>query len=157
MLKIKNSKKYFLFLLLTFFLASCFSVTYKDISSDPRYKDIIGTKYNTKVDLLVLGIVLHLKNKDHVDFYTITTLPGFSGPEVIYESSLKKGAILEVVGVEVCTMCLPDRMHYLVKIINDDHNYSANKVRIKSGTDNYSMDKETGVGMLNPVIYSRVE
>src|SRR4029078_4134315 len=78
-------------------IGTSYQARYADVSAAPKYADRVGQQCLVLKGLRAHGVALHLGNKvtDEVD---VTTLPGFSGPEITFTASVPKGTAMNVIG-----------------------------------------------------------
>jgi hypothetical protein len=68
-----------------------------------------------------------------VDIFTVTSPPGFSGPEVIHRQVLPAGTTFQVLGVRRCTNCpFEERVELLVRVLGTDE-YQGAPVKVNLG------------------------
>lgn len=93
------------FIFLCFGLSTC-KAEYDDVSSDEKFKPIIGMELETLRDLGVKEITTTSNNK--VDFIAVTETfrVEHKGPEVISTSVLKSSSKIKIVKVLKCKNCI---------------------------------------------------
>jgi hypothetical protein len=65
-----------------------------------------------------------------VDYYTLVSAPGFSGPEVVSKDPVPAGAVVKVVGVLRSKIPLMDRSVYLVEIADGPRRLAPIRVNV---------------------------
>ena len=66
-------------------------VTFEDASNDPRFSRLIGTDHQSTEELMIYGITVERYHAPILDHYTVTTLPGIGGREVLSQHRLAIG------------------------------------------------------------------
>jgi hypothetical protein len=103
--------------LLATLLSGCGMSEYKDVSAEPKYHDLIGQNLEAISDLRLHAVTLDRNYAKHVDTCVITTLPGFSGPEVIFQRPIPAGTEFQVLAVRECTNCpFEDRVDLVIRL-----------------------------------------
>ena len=101
-------------------LTSCGMSEYEDISSDPRYYPLVGQQLEATSDLYLHAVTLDRNYAKRVDTCTITTPPGFGGPELIHRHRLPVGSIFHILSVRRCTNCpFDERVEMVVRPQSD--------------------------------------
>lgn len=78
-------------------LGACSETTYKDVSSQPGYREIIGATYTVVGPVSAYGIRKH--SQAAIESISIIVPPGIEGPEVGLQMLIPLGSKLTVVGV----------------------------------------------------------
>lgn len=110
-------------------------VTFEDASNDPRFSPLIGTNYQSTEELMIYGITMERYYAPILDHYTVTTLPGIGGREVLSEHRLAIGTTCRIVRVLRCTDCYLDfrgRVEAVVEITSRQE-FTRAPVKIKIG------------------------
>lgn len=107
-------------------LGSC-NARYTDVSDEPGHGEWVGQRCVVRNGLRAHGFTLDLRKRDVTSGVEVTTLPGFSGPEVTFTTSVPKGTTLIVMSVRKCWNCPFDRISYGV-VIPDIPELTAHKV-----------------------------
>ena len=124
---------------------------YEDVSRDVQFSAMIGTTYKTLRQLRLHGVTLHKNYQERIDIYSITELPGFSGPEVVTSSILKAGSILKVRSILKCKNCLSDRLEIVVDILSEKLTPDV-QIRL----DDLSVLGSNKVRELSPILFMKV-
>ena len=96
-------------------LGGC-DATYRDISSDPTHKPLIGKVCEVVADLRAHGVTRTLEREKKTDYVSIWN-PGFTGPEMTFLVILPPSTRLQVLGAREWSNCPFDRMlEYQVKV-----------------------------------------
>jgi hypothetical protein len=88
-------------LLLMLSLCSCGPVEWEDVSSQKPHSEAIGKKFRLREDMLLLGISVKTPAGLPPDYFLLMRRPGIGGYEVVDRGELKKGTVVQVVGVLV--------------------------------------------------------
>jgi hypothetical protein len=102
------------------FLVGCSPVKYSDVSSDQKFKNLIGVEITTRKELLAFGVTFDANYKKNVDYVFILPIPGISGPEVVFKEVVAKGSTLKVEGVLEQNNLFGNRYLYKINILNTD-------------------------------------
>ena len=79
--------------------------TYKDVSSEPAYRSLIGREIYVPSELLLHTVSLDRNEAKRVGLCSVTPSPGFDGPEVISRHVLPAGTTFRIMSVRMCTNC----------------------------------------------------
>lgn len=104
-------------MLIVFLLISCSGCSpkkYQDVSLQNEYKNVIGTQFALKTDLLAVGVTFDANYKKVIDYVFIMEEPGTSGPQVVFSETLKKGNQFRIVGVLEDGGIFSDRIFYVL-------------------------------------------
>lgn len=146
----------FLFLLLIVLSVGC-TREEVDVSTDNEYSEVIDMKFKTLVDMKMHGITLDRNYKKNIDMYSITTYPGFSGPEVITKDFLIKNSIIKIISVKKCSNCLDDSRNFIIEILSSSkYRGSPVKLSFQSGNDSIVLKKDSKIKM-NPNFFLQVK
>ena len=107
-------------------VGSC-NARYTDVSNEPDHADWVGQRCVVRNGLKAQGFTLDLRKRDVTSAVVVTTLPGFSGPEVTFTTLVPKGTTLIVTSVRKCWNCPFDRISYGV-VIPDTPKLATHKV-----------------------------
>ena len=99
---------------------ACNPIEYKDISSEERFKNILGIEFQLLLPAIATGITVDPNYKPVVDSVFLVPKPGFSGPEVVFRKELPKGVKIKVVGVFSEGGVIFNQMFYRVDIVDID-------------------------------------
>jgi hypothetical protein len=111
-----NTRRAACLALSTALLSAC-DARYRDVSSEPAYRIVVGQTCTLVVDLRAHGVTKKIEREKKTDFVTIWN-PGFSGPERTFLEILKPGTQLKILAARQCTNCpFEDRLEYEVKVI----------------------------------------
>ena len=106
-------RKRFASLLCLGLMGGCIS-TYEDVSKTPEFSDRVGQICTISIPLIAHGISKELGSAKKTDYFSITSRPGFNGPEVTSRETVPAGSTLTIVGAKRCTNCLRTDVKYLV-------------------------------------------
>ncbi len=98
-------------------------VDFDDISSNPKYVNIISQSYKTKIMLRVHGVNMDPVIGKDIHEYLVTPIPGIGGREIITKDSLNIGSVIRVDKVLLCSNCLLDfipRIKVQISILSED-------------------------------------
>ena len=115
----KSEIRWWLLLLGLALLSGC-NAEYVDVSKDDQYIGLVGTKYETLVELQIQGVTLSRSGSKSVDQYVVTEKPGFTGREVIEKKNLKVGSTIRVKAVKKCANCLPPSVEFIIEIPSEE-------------------------------------
>ena len=101
---------------LALFALSSGNARYTDVSGEPAHAERVGQRCVVRNGLRAHGFTSDLRKRDVTAEVDVTTLPGFSGPEVTFTTSVPKGTTLIVTSVRECWNCPFDRISYGVEI-----------------------------------------
>jgi hypothetical protein len=105
---------------------------YRDVSSQPAHRALIGKVCAVESDLRAHGVALTLERNKKTDFVSIWN-PGFTGPEMTFLVILKPNTKLQVVAARECTNCPFDRgLAYRVKVTPEPVQFQGKPVFIRS-------------------------
>ena len=108
------------FLAIGFLFAGC-QQQFDDISSNENYAHLIDTRYQSLQVLRLQGIRTDRNSRDSVDYYTLTTSPGYDGREVISIRYLSSGIEFTINQILRCNNCFfgaPEFFH--IDILSED-------------------------------------
>lgn len=97
-------------------LSSCGQVPLEDVSSHAEYKGVVGARFTTKVDLLLIGVTADQNYKKQIDYVVLVPEPGISGPEVVRKEKLAKGSSVRVAQVLRSKLFFVPRVYYVVEV-----------------------------------------
>lgn len=109
--------------------------TFEDASNDPRFSRLIGSDYQSTEELMIYGITVERGYAPILAHYTVTTLPGIGGPEVLSTHRLAVGTTCRIVKVIRCTNCFLDsggRVEAVVEITSRQE-FTRAPVKVKIG------------------------
>ena len=113
-------------------LLSACDARYRDVSSEPEHKTLVGKVCNVEVDLRAHGVALKLERDQKTDYISIWN-PGFTGPEMTFLVLLPPGTKLEVVAARECKNCPFDRgLEYKVKVDPEPATFGGKPAYIRS-------------------------
>lgn len=110
-------KRTIFILLLSFSLSGCLITEWEDVSSEPQYSGLIGVEMISNEQLRAHGITIESNYEKILNHYSITPLPGFSGPEVLSTTTLPKGTKFKIIKVIRCIDCFLKQEELEMKII----------------------------------------
>lgn len=102
--------------LLSVALSSCGQIPLEDVSSHAEYKGVVGARFRTKVDLLLIGVTADQNYKKQIDYFVLVPEPGFSGPEVVRKEKLAKGSSFRIAQVLQSKLFFVPRVYYVVEV-----------------------------------------
>ena len=139
--KSKLALFFVIFVICCQFLMSCTEIEMNDLSSDPKYSQVIGKKFILKEDVLALGI--SSDNSLPANYIVLISGVGFSGPEVVSRSKMRKGTVIQVVKVLVAESLISSKVAYVVKE-TESSQINGKEIRItlvdKVDDSNYGLD-----------------
>jgi hypothetical protein len=101
-------------------LTGCGMAEYEDISANPRYSGLVGQQLEATSELYLHAVTLDRNYAKRVDTCSITSPPGFSGPELIYRHTLPAGTSFQILGIRRCTNCpFDERVQMVVRSQSD--------------------------------------
>jgi hypothetical protein len=86
-------------------LSGCLITQWKDVSSESEYHSIVELELTSKERLVAHGITMERNHEKILHHYSVTVLPGFSGPEVLSVTQLPVGTKFKIVKVLQCADC----------------------------------------------------
>jgi hypothetical protein len=95
-------------------LSGCVMSQYEDVSAEPKYRSLIGRELRGDSELLLHEVTLDRNYAQRVDLCSVTSRPGFAGPEVINRRVLAAGTPFRVQRVRRCTNCLGEESVELI-------------------------------------------
>lgn len=106
------------FLILPMFIAlvallAC-QVQFEDVSNDPEFKHLIGSRYEVISAVDAYGIRSH--SKAEVGYITLIPSPGFDGSEVGFRLPVNPGSIITVLKILKSNRWPDPNMTFIVKI-----------------------------------------
>jgi hypothetical protein len=122
----------------------------EDVSAEAEYKQVIGAKFRSKQTLLLTGITGDQNYKKQIDYYVLVPEPGISGPEVVREEKLEKGASLRVTRVLQSKIFLLQRVRYVVELTEVKGLSAPVRVKVTGSPE----DSNRG---LDPSIFERLD
>lgn len=108
----------FVALILAASLLGCeMTQTHKDVSEEPKYRNLIGDTCELLVTLRAHGVTKKLEQEKKTDFISIWN-PGFSGLERTFVLPLRPGTRMRVLAARECANCPFDTLaEYKVVVI----------------------------------------
>jgi len=111
---------------LVFILSSGCLLRYKDVSSEPEYNFLLGTRYTLVTNMLIYGVNLPPGYGKEINVYIITPdIAGMTGPEIIVKDHLHLGTILKIQSVRKSVNHLPGWQSIEAIVLEDS--YTKNK------------------------------
>lgn len=134
--------------LAVFFAVShgCGFVDYEDISSHESYRDLIGKRFETKIELIVHGVNMENPIGTEVHQYSVTPRLGFGGREVRSRKMLPLGSVVKVQRILRCTNCYLDfdpRIEIQLSILSSDK-YDDHDVLLGANWIDFQLLKDQG-------------
>lgn len=137
-------------LLLMVFLAGCdFQEKQKDISSEPRSKSTIGTRYEVVGAVDAYGI--RRTSQAPVDEITLIPPPGIAGPEVGFRIPVRPGSTVAVRKVIRTNRAIDPEMNLVVELEG-----TPMPVAVPVSIELFRGNEGKGYLQLNPKIYRRL-
>jgi len=128
-------------------LTGCGQQTYDDVSSDPKYAEMVGQQFTVVGPLLAYGI------RDHsaapIEYVTLMPPPGIAGKSIVPLGTVNAGAVVSVRAVRVTNRLVDDPVNYLVMLERSSINVSV-PIHIDRFRGNEGPDGRTS---LNPTIF----
>jgi len=93
-------------MLLSISLSGCLITKWNDVSQEPKFAGLIGAEFVVNEPFRAHGVTMKPNYEKILDHYSITPLPGFSGPEVLSITILPKGTKFKIIRVQRCVDCL---------------------------------------------------
>lgn len=115
----------------TLLLSGC-EARYRDVSSDPTQKALVGKVCEVVENLRAHGVALELERDKVTDHISIWN-PGFTGPEMTFLYLLAPGTTLKVLSARECANCPFDRMlQYEVKVTPEPSQFAGKPAYIRA-------------------------
>jgi hypothetical protein len=130
-------------------LLGCDERLLTDLSDEPEYKAIVGSRYEIIADLAAYGIKRELNRR--AEYITLIPPPGIAGPEVEFEIPVKRGSEVTVLKI-VKTNRWPDSNLTLIVRMTGTRLPIEQPIRIDLFRGN---EGAAGV-LINPKIYRKV-
>jgi hypothetical protein len=71
---------------------------FEDVTSRPQFSTTIGSSFETRSDLLAIGVSMEQNYGSTVDIVYLVPEPGFGGPEVLTREKITLGSKVTVTG-----------------------------------------------------------
>jgi hypothetical protein len=113
-----NMKRGLIYSFYTAILIGCYIVNYEDVSDKGVHVALVGAKYKTLSELLIIGITLDQNYKKVIGIYSVIEYPGFSGREVLSRDALPIDTAFQIIKVERCTNCLSSQKRLVIKLLS---------------------------------------
>lgn len=111
-------------------LGAC-DASYRDISSDPMQKAIVGQTCEVIENLRAHGVTNTIEQKK-TEYISVWN-PGFTGPEMTFLVILAPGTKLKVLAARECANCLFDRrLQYEVTVSPEPSQFAGKPVYIRA-------------------------
>ena len=112
-------------------LCAC-DASYRDISSDPVQKTLIGRVCKVAADLRAHGVTRKIEREKKTDYISIWN-PGFTGPEMTFFEVLAPNTELKVLAARECSNCLFDRrLEYKVSVTPEPSRFAGKPAYIRA-------------------------
>ena len=142
------------FLMILSMLVACgASAKFRDASNDSSYAGLVGGRYRTLNEFLVLGVSTDRDYPPVTDLYLITEKPGFGGSEVLTKDILPAGSLLEVKSVNVCTSCLYHYLQIEVVVVGSEL-WAGESVFLRDMGNMTASGKDGDTTTLNPKLFA---
>lgn len=123
--------KHWAALVVALLLGAC-DASYRDISSEPTQKAVIGRVCQVTAGLRAHGVTRRVEREKKTDYITIWN-PGFSGPEMTFLVILAPGTELKVLAVRECSNCPFDRLlEYEVRVTPEPVQFAGKPAYIRA-------------------------
>ena len=121
----RTMKRIFCLLFLFVSLSGCLITEWEDVSNESKYIKLIGLELITKETMRAHGITMEPNYEKILSHYSITPLPGFSGPEVLSVTILPVGTKVKIVKVVRCIDCFIKEVDIELRLIEGPSLYAA--------------------------------
>ena len=112
-------------------LCAC-DASYRDISSDPVQKALIGRVCQVASGLRAHGVTRNIEREKKTDYISISN-PGFTGPEMTFLEILAPGTEIKVLVARECSNCLFDRLlEYKVSVTPEPSRFAGKPAYIRA-------------------------